>query len=95
MYKRQVLKIGKYAICNAPTESKEDWVQFINDHHLSNNYLHVTIGTVRENLTIRNAYDAFSNPIFYLVDANAILIGKKISPSTIKKIMIAQLQNSK
>ena len=90
--KQYVLNIGRYAICNAPTDNKTDWEQFISTHHLTHNYIHTTMGAVTGNLNIRNAYDAFSNPIFYLVDSNAKLIGKKISSSTIKKIILEHLQ---
>lgn len=93
--KQYVLNIGRYAICNAPTDNKTDWEQFIMDHHLTNNYVHTTMGSVTGNINIRNAYDAFTNPLFYLVDNNSILIGKKISATTIKKILLDHIQQVK
>ncbi len=93
--KQYVLNIGKYAICNAPTDNKSDWKQFIIKHHLSNKYVHVNMGGINGNFNIRNAYDAFTNPLFYLIDNNSRLIGIKISPSTIKKIILDQLQSIK
>lgn len=87
-----LVKIGKYAVCNAPGASKQEWVGFINDHHLSKSYTHVQLGN---DLAIRKAYDAFSNPLFYLLDKDAILLAKKISPNILRKELLAAFQNFK
>jgi hypothetical protein len=87
-----LVKIGKYAVCNAPGSSKNDWIDFINKYKLANNYSHVLLGN---DLPIRKAYDAFSNPLFYLIDRDAILLAKKISPSNLRKELLAAFQNFK
>ena len=87
-----LVKIGKYAVCNAPGASKKEWVGFIDTHHLTNNYTHVQLG---DDLAIRKAYDAFSNPLFYLLDRDAILLAKKLSPNNLKKELLAAFQNFK
>lgn len=87
-----LVKIGKYAVCNAPAASKQEWIRFINDYHLTKSYTHVQLGN---DLTIRKTYDAFSNPLFYLLDRDAILLAKKISPSNLRKELLAAFQNFK
>ena len=87
-----LVKIGKFAICNAPGSSKNDWIDFINKHHLVNNYTHVLLGN---DLPIRKAYDAFTNPLFYLIDKDAILLAKKISPNNLRKELVKAFENFK
>ena len=87
-----LVKIGKFAICNAPGSSKNDWVDFINKYHLVNNYTHVLLGN---DLPVRKAYDAFTNPLFYLIDRDAILLAKKTSPNNLRKELIQAFQNFK
>jgi hypothetical protein len=87
-----LVKIGKFAICNAPGSSKNDWIDFINKYHLVNNYTHVLLGN---DLPIRNAYDAFSNPLFYLIDRDAILLAKKTSPSNLRKELVKAFEHFK
>ena len=87
-----LVKIGKYAICNASASSKKEWIDFINIYKLSNNYSHVQIGN---DLPIRKAYDAFSNPLFYLIDRDGILLAKKISPNNLRKELVQAFQNFK
>jgi hypothetical protein len=62
------------------------WKDFINTYRLTNNYVHVNLGT---NVEIRKSYDAFTNPIFYLIDKNGILMGKKVSPQTVRNMILA------
>ncbi len=90
--KQLLVKIGKYTICNAPAASKQEWVDFINIHKLSANYTHVKLGN---ETIIRNAYDAFSNPLFFLIDKDGLLLAKKISPNTLRKELIQAFQNFK
>lgn len=87
-----LVKIGKYAVCNAPASSKNDWIDFVNQYKLAKNYCHVLLGN---DLPIRKAYDAFSNPLFYLLDRDAILLAKKISPTNLRKELLAAFQNYK
>lgn len=87
-----VLHIGKFTICNDMGNQPEVWKSFILEHKLSHNYLHVSLGN---NYEIRKAYDAFTNPLFYLIDKEGRFIGKKISVNTIRKILINYLQRIK
>ena len=87
-----LVKIGKFAICNAPGSSKNDWIDFINKHHLVNNYTHVLLGN---DLSVRKAYDAFTNPLFYLIDRDAILLAKKTSPNNLRKELVKAFENFK
>jgi hypothetical protein len=87
-----LVKIGKFAICNAPGSSKNDWIDFINKHHLVNNYTHVLLGN---DLPVRKAYDAFTNPLFYLIDRDAILLAKKTSPNNLRKELVKAFENFK
>ena len=48
-----------------------------------------------ENLELRKAYDAFTNPLFYLLDKDGILIAKKLSTNTLRKILIQSFRNFK
>ena len=87
-----LVKIGKFAICNAPGSSKNDWIDFINRYHLVNNYTHVLLGN---DLPVRKAYDAFTNPLFYLIDRDAILLAKKTSPNNLRKELVKAFENFK
>lgn len=87
-----VKNIGKFTICNDMGTQPEIWKTFIKDNHLDNNYIHVSLGNNNE---IRKAYDAYTNPLFYLIDSNGRLIGKKISINTLKKILITYIQTGK
>jgi hypothetical protein len=84
-----VLDIGKFTICNDMGNQPEVWKSFILEHKLSRNYLHTSLGNNNE---IRKAYDAYTNPLFYLIDKEGRFIGKKISVNTIRKILISYLQ---
>jgi hypothetical protein len=87
-----LVKIGKYAVCNAPGANKLEWINFINTHKLNKAYTHVQLGN---DYDIRKAYDAFSNPLFYLLDKDGILLAKKISPSNLRKELLTAFQNFK
>jgi hypothetical protein len=87
-----LVKIGKFAICNAPGSSKNDWIDFINKYHLVNNYTHVLLGN---DLPVRKVYDAFTNPLFYLIDRDAILLAKKTSPNNLRKELVKAFENFK
>ncbi len=85
-------RIGVYAICNTPEISNAEWKKFIDDHRLTNLYTHVKMSS---NSSVRKTYDAYSNPIFFLIDRQAKMIAKKISPSTLRRILLTQLQLGK
>jgi hypothetical protein len=87
-----LVKIGKYAICNEPKIAKADWGNFIKTNHLTNNYVHVNLGL---NMDIRKSYDAFSNPLFFLIDRDAILLAKKLGVNTLRKELIKAFQHYK
>ena len=86
LYAKYNIKIGRYAVCNEPNLPASIWKEFINTYKLSNNYMHVNLGA---NVEIRKSYDAFTNPIFYLIDNNGILMGKKLSPLTLRNMVLA------
>ncbi len=85
-------RIGVYAICNTPDISNNEWKKFIYDYQLINQYTHVKMSS---NSSVRKAYDAYSNPIFFLIDREAKMIAKKISPSTLRRILVTQVQLGK
>jgi hypothetical protein len=85
-------RIGVYAICNTPEISNIEWKKFIYDYQLINQYTHVKMSS---NSLIRNAYDAYSNPVFFLIDGQSKMIAKKISPSTLRRILVTQIQLGK
>ncbi len=90
--KQLVINIGKFTVCNDMVIQSDVWKSFINDYHLNRNYVHVHLGNNNE---IRKAYDAYSNPIFYLIDNDGRLIGKKISVNTLRKILVSNIQSGK
>ena len=87
-----LIKIGKYAVCNETNMPRNSWVDFINSYHLKDNYAHVSLNNDME---IRKSYNAFSNPLFYLIDKDGILLAKKISVSTLRKELIKAFQHFK
>lgn len=83
------IKIGRYAICNDIGLPRDKWLDFIRSNHLSNHYMHVELPADAQT---RIDYDAYSNPITFLIDNNSILIGKKLGPTSLKAL-VASLQN--
>jgi hypothetical protein len=90
--KQLVLNIGKFNVCNDVQLQMETWKKFIQDYQLTRNYTHVHLGNNNE---IRRAYDAFTNPLFYLIDKEGKFIGRKISTNTLRKILISHIQTGK
>lgn len=80
--KELMVTIGKFAVCNEPNMPLKSWKEFIELHHLNLNYEHVIMNN---DIEIRKAFDAFSNPLFFLIDKEGILLAKKISPNTLKR----------
>jgi hypothetical protein len=93
--KELLIKIGKYAVCNEPNIGKAVWKEFILSNKLDYQYTHVIMSGNNENLELRKAYDAFTNPLFYLLDKDGILIAKKLSTNTLRKILIQSFRNFK
>jgi hypothetical protein len=87
-----VLKIGKFTVCNDMGTQPDNWKAFINEFKLSSNYMHVSLGANNE---IRNAYDAYTNPLFYLIDKQGKFVSKKLSTNTLRRILSNYLQNIK
>jgi hypothetical protein len=77
--KEEGIKIMRFAVENADEDVK--WHKFIEDKKLNNHWVHVhnpsRIGNYRAD------YNVYSNPIFYLLDKDAIIVGKRIDHSNI------------
>lgn len=80
------IKVGRYAVCNEPNLPLSIWKDFIVKYNLNKNYINVNLGN---NMDLRKSYDAFTNPIFYLVNNKGILLGKKLSPQTVRNLILA------
>jgi hypothetical protein len=89
---RYKISIGKYAICNEQGIPKKTWLDFIEKYKLRRNYLHVSMPDNGTN--IRNAYDAYSNPVFYLINNKNQIVLRKFGSSSIKRYF-AELQVKK
>lgn len=76
------LKLGRYYICNEPAVPKATWQKFISDYKLSNHAIHVELPMVSD---IRTQYDAYSNPLFFLLNRAGEIVAKRISPLTLRK----------
>ena len=87
-----MVRIGKFAVCNEPNMPLKSWKEFIELHHLNLNYEHVIMNN---DIEIRKAFDAFSNPLFFLIDKEGILLAKKISPNTLKRELLQSFKNFK
>ncbi len=90
--KELLVTIGKFAVCNDPKMPLYQWKGFIQTHQLNLNYEHVIINN---DIEIRRAFDAFSNPLFFLIDKEGILLAKKISPNTLKRELLQSFKNFK
>ena len=90
--KELMVTIGKFAVCNASNIPKTEWKDFINQYQLNNQYEHVLIN---EDIELRKAFDAFTNPLFFLIDKEATLLAKKISPNTLKRELLQSFKNFK
>ena len=76
------IKIGKYAVCNAPGISRSKWCNFITKHQLKTNYVHVSIPADSK---IQSYFDAYTNPVFHLINKNSIFESQKISSVSLPK----------
>lgn len=80
------IKVGRFAVCNEPNLPLSIWKDFIVKYNLNKNYINVNLGN---NMDLRKSYDAFTNPIFYLVNNKGIFFGKKLSPQTVRNLILA------
>lgn len=80
------IKVGRYAVCNEPSLPASIWKDYIVKYNLNKNYINVNLGN---NMDLRKSYDAFTNPIFYLVNKKGILLGKKLSPQTVRNLILS------
>ncbi len=87
-----VRKIGKFTVCNDMGTQPEVWKAFIKENRLFNDYIHVSLGANNE---IRKAYDAYTNPLFYLINKQGRFVGKKISVNTLRKVILNYVQSGK
>jgi hypothetical protein len=87
-----VIKIGKFTICNDMGTQPEVWKAFIREKGLIYDYMHVSLGN---NNNIRKAYDAYTNPLFYLINKQGRFVGKKISVNTLRKVLLNYIQTGK
>jgi hypothetical protein len=93
--KKYGTNIGRYAICNDADINEGTWKKFIADYKLTNNYVHVRID---QNSIYRKDYDAYSNPVFYLIDNTGLFVLRKISPTSLSKAfqsIVLQNKNDK
>lgn len=90
--KELMVTIGKFAVCNEPNIPLNQWKDFIQVNQLDLNYEHVLINT---DIELRKAFDAFSNPLFFLIDKEGILLAKKISSNTLKRELVQSFKNFK
>jgi prenyltransferase beta subunit len=79
------LKLLHFAVCNTDMVLEKKWKQFIIDNQLNDGYVHVILA---DSTSVRNAYGAYSNPIFFLVDSSKKVLLKKASISSIKKYLM-------
>jgi len=87
-----VIKIGKFTVCNDLGTQPEVWKAFIREKGLIYDYMHVSLGN---NNDIRKAYDAYTNPLFYLINQKGRFVGKKISVNTLRKVLLTYIQTGK
>ena len=78
-------RIGRFAICNDLDSNDEDWSKFIRTHKLNTNYAHVNLPKESK---LRELYDAFSTPIYFLIDSDSDFLARRISPVSIKRYFL-------
>jgi hypothetical protein len=79
---RYNFKIGRYFIMNVPGLPAFKWKQFISKYKLDQNEVHVSIP---EEGNIRTLFDAYTNPVFHLINQKTELKAKNISPVSIRR----------
>lgn len=90
--KRYELKIGRYYMMNVPGLPLTKWKEFISTYKLDQNAMHVS---VPDGGNIRSLYDAYSNPVFHLINRQSELKAKNISPLSVRKWFETVVKKSK
>jgi hypothetical protein len=85
------LSLGRFYVCNEPGVPQATWRKFISDYKITTNAKHVELPTVSD---IRTQYDAFSNPVFFLLNRQGEIVARRISPNTLRKYF-AEIQRQK
>lgn len=85
------LTLGRFYVCNEPGVPKSTWRNFISDYKITSNAIHVELPNISD---IRTQYDAFSNPVFFLLNREGEIVARRISPSTLRKYF-AEIQKQR
>jgi hypothetical protein len=89
--KKLGVKIMRYGVQNAQEDEK--WRKFIIDKKLTNNWLH--LHDPKYTSSYRADYNVQSNPVFYLLDKNGIIRGKRIDHTNIAGLIEYRLKEEK
>ena len=85
------LTLGRFYVCNEPGVPKSTWRNFISSYKITSNAIHVELPNISD---IRTQYDAFSNPVFFLLNREGEIVARRISPSTLRKYF-AEIQKQR
>ena len=85
------LSLGRFYVCNEPGVLKSTWRNFISDYKITSNAIHVELPNISD---IRTQYDAFSNPVFFLLNREGEIVARRISPTTLRKYF-AEIQKQR
>ncbi|MFD3274867.1 hypothetical protein [Aquirufa echingensis] len=85
------LSLGRFYVCNEPGVPQATWRKFISDYKITTNAKHVELPSVSD---IRTQYDAFSNPVFFLLNRAGEIVARRISPNTLRKYF-AEIQRQR
>ena len=85
------LSLGRFYVCNEPGVAKSTWRNFISDYKITSNAVHVELPSISD---IRTQYDAFSNPVFFLLNREGEIVARRISPTTLRKYF-AEIQKQR
>lgn len=85
------LSLGRFYVCNEPGVPKATWLNFISDYKITSNAVHVELPNISD---IRTQYDAFTNPMFFLLNREGEIVARRISPTTLRKFF-AEIQRQR
>lgn len=85
------LSLGRFYVCNEPGVPKATWQKFVSDYKITTNAKHVELPSISD---IRTQYDAFSNPVFFLLNRAGEIVARRISPTTLRKYF-AEIQKQR
>lgn len=81
--------------------TKEEWLKFINEHHL-NGWKHVSPTPGKDEAEIKagrpgfkQLYDVYQTPLLYLLDKDKRIIAKKLTYLQINEVITSKLQSKK